>query len=100
MAKDVNVGDLRRQVYQEAKSEFKPVFGTNVQKDDKDNSKEAYSDTAKRVKELDQREWNFMLKQQQDQVDLEKASIKAVRDIGVAYGTHQQPVTYNIRTWW
>ena len=58
------------------------------------------ADIAKRVKELDQREWNLMLKQQQDAVDIEKASIKAVRDIGVAYGNHQQPVTYNIRTWW
>ena len=58
------------------------------------------ADIAKRVKELDQREWNFQLKQQQDDVDLQKASIKAIRDIGVAYGEHQQPVTYNIRTWW
>lgn len=58
------------------------------------------NDIAKRVKELDQREWNLMLKQQQDAVDIEKANIKAVRDIGVAYGSHQQPVTYNIRTWW
>jgi len=55
---------------------------------------------AKRVKELDQREWEFQLKQQQDAVDIEKANIKAVRDIGVAWGEHQQPVTYNIRTWW
>lgn len=57
------------------------------------------ADIAKRVKELDNREWNFMLKQQQDQVDLQKASIKAIRDVGVAYGNHQKPVTYNIRTW-
>lgn len=57
------------------------------------------SDIAKRVKELDQREWNLMLKQQQDEVDLEKASIKAIRDIGVAYGENQQPTTYNV-VWW
>lgn len=55
---------------------------------------------AKRVKELDQREWDYMLKQQQDEVDIQKANIKAMRDIGVAYGENQQPVTYNIRTWW
>ena len=54
---------------------------------------------AKRVKELDKREWDFMLKQQQDEVDLEKASIKAIRDIGVAYGENQQPTTYNV-VWW
>ena len=57
------------------------------------------AEMAKRVKELDQREWDFMLKQQQDEVDLEKASIKAIRDIGVAYGENQQPTTYNV-VWW
>ena len=55
---------------------------------------------SKRVLQLDQREWNFKLKVQQDQVDIEKASIRAARDIGVAYGTNQKPVVYNIRTWW
>jgi hypothetical protein len=57
------------------------------------------NDIAKRVKELDQREWDFMAKQQQDAVDIEKASIKAMRDIGVAYGENQQPTTYNILGW-
>jgi hypothetical protein len=54
----------------------------------------------KRVYQLDQREWSFMLKVQQDGVDIQKATIRAARDIGVAYGNHQQPVVYNIRTWW
>ncbi len=58
------------------------------------------NDIANRIKELDQREWNLKLKEQQDAVDLEKASIKAIRDIGVAYGENQQPVTYNVHTWW
>ena len=57
------------------------------------------AEMAKRVKELDKREWDFQLKQQKDQVDLEKASIKAIRDIGVAYGENQQPTTYNV-VWW
>jgi hypothetical protein len=46
---------------------------------------------AKRMKEIDKREWNFMLKNQQDEVDIEKASIRAARDIGVAFGENQQP---------
>lgn len=54
---------------------------------------------AKRVAEIDKREWNHMLKQEQDAVDLRKAEIKAIRDIGVAYGENQQPTTYNVR-WW
>ena len=58
---------------------------------------------AKRVLEIDKREWNFKLKQQQDEVDIRKATIRAARDIGVAYGNHQPQRIYNttlIRTWW
>jgi hypothetical protein len=55
-----------------------------------------------RIKEIDQREWNFMLKQQQDTVDIEKAMIKAASDIGVAYGENQPEVKYEtvIYRWW
>jgi hypothetical protein len=55
---------------------------------------------AKRIKELDQREWNFKLKQQQDNVDMKKASIRAARDIGVAYAKNRPKVVYNIRGWY
>ena len=57
---------------------------------------------AKRIKEIDQREWAFQMKQQQDQVDIEKASIKAARDIGVAYGENQPDVVYEtaVYLWW
>ena len=57
---------------------------------------------AKRVKELDQREWKFQMKQQQDNVDIQKATIKAVRDIGVAYGNGPKAtvVRYNVYGWW
>jgi hypothetical protein len=56
---------------------------------------------AKRINELDQREWNFKLKEQQDDVNATQARIKAARDIGVAYGNNQpKTVTYNVRSWW
>jgi hypothetical protein len=57
---------------------------------------------AKRIKEIDQREWNFILKQQQDSVDIEKATIKAARDIGVAYGENQPDLVYEtvVYGWW
>lgn len=58
---------------------------------------------SKRVLELDKREWNFQLKQQQDEVDFRKATIKAARDVGVAYGNNQPRVIYKttlIRGWW
>lgn len=52
---------------------------------------------AKRIFELDKREWQFMLKRWQDVVDIEKLRIKAARDIGVAYGNHQPRYIYDIR---
>lgn len=57
---------------------------------------------AQRVKEIDQRDWKFQLKQQQDNVDVKKETIKAARDIGVAYGNGQKSNTirYNVRGWW
>lgn len=55
---------------------------------------------AKRVFELDKREWDFEMKQYNDQISLEKATIQAARDIGVAYGENQpQTVTYNYDVW-
>ena len=63
----------------------------------------AFTNTiAKRVKEIDQREWNFQMKQQQDDVDIQKATIKAARDIGVAYGNGPKAnvVQYNVYGWW
>lgn len=51
----------------------------------------------KRVIEIDKREWNYKLKEQQQTSEL----IKAYRDIGVAYGNGQpKSVTYNVRGWW
>lgn len=58
---------------------------------------------SKRVLELDKREWAFKLRQQQLDADVQIATIKAIRDIGVAYGNGQPKTIYNnnlIRTWW
>jgi hypothetical protein len=57
---------------------------------------------AKRVLELDNRQWNFTLKIQQNEVELEKARIKAIRDIGVAYGNNQPDIVYEtvVYGWW
>jgi hypothetical protein len=75
---------------------------------------------AKRIKEIDQREWDFQLKQQQAEIDLQnremtlreadqrnealirKASIQSAREIGLAYAANQPKtiVKYNIRGWW
>jgi len=56
---------------------------------------------AKRIRELDKREWDFKMKQQQDNVDIRQAEIESARAIGVAYGQNQpQNVQYNYRGWW
>lgn len=53
------------------------------------------AEIGKRVKELDKREWDFTLMVHKDNVDLKKAQIKAMRDVGVAFGNHQQPTYHN-----
>jgi hypothetical protein len=64
-------------------------------------AKQLSSTIAKRIKEIDQRDWDFKMKEQQDNTDIKKATIKAARDIGVAYGTNQpKKITYNYRSWW
>lgn len=61
-----------------------------------------YSEIKQRIKELDQREFELRQKEQQDAVSLERARIKAARDIGVAYGENQPDVVYEtvIYGWW
>lgn len=56
-----------------------------------------YQDIAQRIKakELLDRDWEYKLKE----LDVERSSIQAARDVGVAYGLNQQPI-YNIRGWY
>jgi hypothetical protein len=59
------------------------------------------SNISKKILEIEKREWSFKMKQQQDNVDVTKARIKAARDIGVAYGNGQpKTIQYNLRGWW
>ena len=52
----------------------------------------------KRVREIDNREWNFKLQQQQNEVDLQKAVIKATAEVAKAEAN--RPVyNYNV-VWW
>lgn len=52
---------------------------------------------AAKVKEIDAREWKYILKSQEQVSE----SIKAIRDVGVAYGNGQpKTVTYNTNGWW
>lgn len=55
------------------------------------------NDIGRRMRELENREWNFVLKNQ----DLAGQKIDAARAVGVAYGENQpQNMTYNLLGWW
>jgi hypothetical protein len=54
-----------------------------------------------KINEIDNREWDFKLKKVQDDLDLKKQEMQAIRDIGVAYGNGQpKTVSYNVIGWW
>jgi len=58
--------------------------------------KNLYNQVATRVKDLQDRNWNYQLKK----LDLTKSNIDAAKAIGVAYGNNQpNNVTYNTRGW-
>ncbi len=51
------------------------------------------------VKEIQQRigeEWTLTMKAYNDSIDLNKQRIEAARQVGIAYGNHQQPNTTNL----
>lgn len=55
----------------------------------------------KKVKELNDREWDFEMKKYEDGVDIAKQRIAAAKAVGVAYGNNQpKAVTYNTKGWW
>jgi len=55
-----------------------------------------YSQVEKRIRQIDDREWKYILKAQQQ----ESERIAAWRAVGVAYGNNQPKHVYNIRGWW
>lgn len=53
---------------------------------------------AKRIKEIDAREWNFVVQQHNDEVAIRQNAINAAKEIGVAKA--KQPITYNCKVYW
>lgn len=51
---------------------------------------------ADKIKTLENRNWDFTLRQFNEGVAIEKQRIEAMRQIGVAFGEHQQPTTINM----
>ncbi len=55
------------------------------------------NEIGQRMRQIDNREWNYVLKDQ----NLQEQKIEAARAIGVAYGQNQpQNMMYNLRGWW
>ena len=57
-----------------------------------EEAKDLYSEIQSKV--LD--DWKFVMRVYEDGVDMEKERIRAWRDVGVAYGDHQQPINNNV----
>ena len=56
---------------------------------------------AKRIFEIDKRDWNFKMKEYQNDADIRKSTLKAAADIGVAYAKgNSKSIIYNVRGWW
>jgi len=61
-----------------------------------EQAKQLTGTIAKRVKELDMRDWDFTLREQKIEADLNKTAILAARDIGIAQAQNQPSViVYN-----
>lgn len=58
------------------------------------------NEIASHLDEREKQQWDFQLKQQQDDVDIRKSEIEAARAIGVAYGENQPKTVYKISSWW
>lgn len=56
------------------------------------------TEMADKIKTLENRSWDFTLRQFKEGVAIEKQRIEAMRQIGVAYGENQQPTTINLNS--
>lgn len=55
---------------------------------------------SKKITEIEKKEWDFKMKEYQDDVDIRKQTIEAAREIGVAYGKNQPKTIYRVTGWW
>lgn len=57
------------------------------------------NEIAKRIKELDQREWDYKLKELDANVDVAKANLQAWSEVSKAYANSQPKIVYHISGW-
>jgi len=61
-----------------------------------DDAQQLVSEIRKKIRQDENRDWNFMLKRWDDGVSLESQRIRAWRDVGVAYGNNQPQYIYDV----
>lgn len=54
---------------------------------------------AKRIKELDGRDWEFTLQQQKDDTEVEKEGVKAIKELLNTYAKNQPQTVYRVNDW-
>lgn len=57
------------------------------------------AEIAKRVKELDAREWAFTLQKHKDDTDIKKAQLDAAKEVSIAWAKNQPKTVYRF-SWW
>ena len=60
-----------------------------------ENAELLITEIKNKLKENEDREWDFKLESYRSSVEIEKNRINAIRDIGVAFGENQQPTDIN-----
>lgn len=55
---------------------------------------------AKRMKEIDNREWQLKLLEVKSSIEIQKETLKNTRDIALAYANNQPKVIYKVSGWW
>jgi len=84
------------QTYEAASDAANILAGIELEASCFDDVQKLYKDIRNRVLEIDKREWNYVLKEQAQTSE----RIEAMRAIGVAYGSNQQPKTIHYKTLW
>lgn len=98
----VNMALAKAAVAEENFGEAARVLSTSIHPgaDCHGEASKLMADITKRADAQNKRNWNFEMKKWDDGVDISKQWIAAYRDVGVAYGQNQQPVTYRVNGWW
>ena len=75
----------------DAKSAGKWLGNISVDSKCANDAEQLVIEIKKKLKEQEDKDWDFKLQSYKDKIEIEKNRLNAIRDIGVAYGQNQQP---------